>query len=172
MIGRPLRIEWRAGDDGESLKARYQAEKRAEVRQRLHALWLLRTGRQGRQVAEFLGIHERSIQRWVSWYREGGLASVSSHRLGGVGNPSWLSPEQQAEVVLEASLGKWQRAEEARVWIREKFGIEYKPSGIYELLSRLKCKKKAPRPVHVKASKDDQEAWKKGAWRPSSRRLG
>ncbi len=45
MIGRPLKIEWRDGDDEAGLKARYQTEKRAEVRVRLHALWLLRTGR-------------------------------------------------------------------------------------------------------------------------------
>ena len=55
VIGRPLRISWREGDDAPSLKARYQAEKRGAVRQRLHALWLLRLGHRVREVARLQG---------------------------------------------------------------------------------------------------------------------
>lgn len=163
MIGRPLCIDWQEGDDESGLKARYQAEKVTEVRQRLHALWLLRTGRQGCEVARLLGVNERSIQRWVSWYREGGLEAVSAHRLGGVGNVCWLNAEERSEVVSEVAKGKWRTAEDARVWIKDRFGVEYKPSGVYELLQRLNCHPKVPRPIHVKASEEDQESWKKGA---------
>jgi transposase len=163
VIGRPLRIDWREGDDALSLKARYQAEKRGEVRQRLHALWLLRMGRQVREVASLLGVHERSVQYWVAWYRRGGLAEVVAHRLGGVGRRPWLNAEQQAEVLAEAAKGKWRTAADARRWIAERFGVDYKLKGVYELLERLKCKPKVPRPINVNASLEAQEVWKKGA---------
>ncbi len=162
MIGRPLRIEWREGDDEGSLKARYQAEKRTEVRVRLHALWLLRTGRQAREVAGIVGVHERSIQYWVCWYRQGGLDEVGRHRLGGIGKACWLSAQQQAEVVAQAATGAWHTAEDARQWIAQRFQVTYKPKGVYELLERLGCSPKVPRPLHVKASLEEQEAWKKG----------
>ncbi len=163
MIGRPLRIDWREGDDEPGLKARYQAEKRAYVRQRLHALWLLRTRRSIHEVALLLGVHERSVQYWVAWYRRGGLAEVMAHRLGGVGRAPWLTKEQQAEVLAEAAKGKWRTAQDARAWIKERFGVDYTLNGIYELLSRLRCSPKVPRPINPNASLEAQEAWKKGA---------
>ncbi len=163
MIGRPLRIDWQAEDDESGLKARYRAEQRADVRVRLHALWLLRTGRSIREVASLLGVHERSVQYWVAWYRQGGLSEVCAHRLGGIGKPSWLNAEQRASVVAQAATGAWRTAEDARQWIADQFQVQYKRSGVYELLARLKCKPKVPRPLHVKASLEEQEAWKKGA---------
>jgi transposase len=163
VIGRPLRIGWREGDDEPSLKARYQAEKRGDVRQRLHALWLLRTGRRIREVARLLGVHERSVQYWVAWYRRGGLAEVVARRQGGTGRAPWLTREQQAEVLAEAAKGKWRTAQDARRWIKERFGVDYTLKGVYELLERLKCKPKVPRPINPNASLAAQEAWKKGA---------
>ena len=65
--GRPLVIEWAPADDAARLKGLYRSERRADVRPRLHALWLLRSGRRIREVAAVLGVHERTIQRWVGW---------------------------------------------------------------------------------------------------------
>jgi transposase len=163
VIGRPLRIDWREGDDAASLKARYQAEKRGAVRQRLHALWLLRLGHRVREVALLLGVHERSVQYWVAWYRKGGVPEVVRRRQGGMGKAPWLTREQQAEVLAEAAKGKWRTAQDARRFIAERFGVNYTLKGVYELLERLKCKPKVPRPINPKASLEAQEAWKKGA---------
>jgi transposase len=80
-----------------------------------------------------------------------------------VGKPPWLTAEQQALVVAEAAKGRWRTAEDARRWIAERFQVHYKPSGVYELLERLGCGPKVPRPLHAKASLEEQEAWKRGA---------
>ena len=66
--GRPFRIEWRAEDTAEALQAAYRTEKRTEQRLRLHGLWLLRAGRRLEEVGAVLGVHYRTIQRWVAWY--------------------------------------------------------------------------------------------------------
>ena len=58
--GRPFRIEWRAEDTAEALQAAYRAERRVDQRQ-----WLLRTGRSLKEVAAVLGVHYRTVQRWV-----------------------------------------------------------------------------------------------------------
>ncbi len=71
MRGRPFEVAWQESDTLETLKRAYQKERDPEVRTRLHGLWLLRCGWHLDKVAEALGIHYRSVQRWVAWYRQG-----------------------------------------------------------------------------------------------------
>lgn len=161
--GRPLRIDWWDEDTADHLKQLYQAETRRDVRPRLHALWLLRTGHRIRAVAQVLGVHERNVQRWVGWYREGGRPAVMGHRRQGAGKVAWLSGEQQAQVVAQAGTGTFRTAAEVRQWVAETFGIQYSEGGMYALLGRLRLHPKVPRPVNPKADLAEQAAWKKGA---------
>lgn len=55
--GRPFVVAWREGDAEEALREAYRTERRVDVRQRLQALWLLRSGeRRLREVAAVLGV--------------------------------------------------------------------------------------------------------------------
>ena len=168
--GRPLVIAWAAEDDAERLKRLYQAETRRDIRPRLHALWLLRTGRRIREVAAVLGVHERNVQRWVRWYREGGVATVMAHRRQGPGKPARLTAAQQQQVATEVETGRFRTVAQIRRWVAETFGVTYTVGGMYSLLARLRCAPKVPRPLHVKADLDEQERWKKGASRRRSPR--
>ena len=161
--GRPFRVEWRAEDTAEALHAAYRAEKRPEPRQRVQGLWLLRTGRPLAEVAAVLGVHYRSVQRWAAWYRQGGLAAVTAPRAGGHGQPARLSPAQQAELADQVATGRFRTAAEIRDWIAREYGVEYQVGGVYDLLERLRCRPKVPRPLHAKADPAEQERWKKGA---------
>jgi transposase len=163
MAGIRVQIAWEEQDTPEALRGRYRNEEEGEVRSRLHALWLLRTGWNMEQVAEIVGVHYRTVQRWVGWYRHGGVAEVCVHHSGGQGQPAWLTPEQEAAVAEEAAKGAFTTAAEARRWVAEQFGVTYRPKGIYGLLRRVRCRPKVPRPVHTKADLAAQEAWKKGA---------
>ena len=96
--GRKLRVEWGAGDDAASLYARYRRERRADVRPRLHGLWLVRTGHTTRGASEVLGVDERTVQRWLAWYRAGGLAPLEGRHAGSQGAPSFLTVEQKTEL--------------------------------------------------------------------------
>ncbi len=161
--GRPFQVEWRAEDPVEALQAAYRAEKRPEQRQRLHGLWLLRTGRTLAEVAAVLGVHYRTVQRWATWYRVGGRAAVTTPRAGGHGQPARLSPEQQAALAEQVATGRFRTAAEIRDWITATYGVEYTVGGVYDLLARLRCRPKVPRPLHAKADLAEQERWKKGA---------
>src|SRR5213079_143775 len=101
--GRKLVIEWAAEDDAAGLQARYRRERQADVRPRLHGLWLPRTGRSARETAGVLGVHERTVQRWIGWYRAGGVAAASGRHAGGQGAPARLSAEQRAELADEVA---------------------------------------------------------------------
>ena len=161
--GRPFRIEWRAEDTPERLLARYRAEKDGTVRARLHGLWLLRRGRRLQEVAAVLGVHYRTVQQWAAWYRVGGVPAVTAPRAGGRGQPARLSPEQQAALAEQVATGRFRTAAEIRAWIAAEYGVEYKVGGVYDLLERLRCRPKVPRPLHVKADPAEQERWKRGA---------
>ena len=55
MIGRPFQVDWDPEDTPEALRAAYRAQQDTMLRTRLHALWLLRSGRRMREVSTVLG---------------------------------------------------------------------------------------------------------------------
>ena len=168
--GRPLAVEWASEDDAASLQARYRRERRADVRPRLHGLWQVRAGRSARAAAEVLGVHERTVTRWLGWYRAGGLAAVEGRHAGGQGAPAFLTVEQRAELAEEVATGRFRTAAEIRRWVEERWGVAYTEGGMYALLGRLRCAPKVPRPLHAKADTVAQARWKKGGSRRPSRR--
>jgi transposase len=165
MSGKPFVMTWAAEDSEAALKARYRAEADSQQRLRLHGLWLLRQGQPVAAVAAAVGVHRRTVERWVDWYRhEGGLAGVRAHRQGGVGQPPRLTREQQEQVGDIVATGRFRTAAEIGRWIADTYGVTYRPGGVADLLRRLRCHPKVPRPLHEKADLAAQAAWKGGAW--------
>ena len=161
MHGRPFEVTWRESDTPEALKSVYQRERDPEVRTRLQGLWLLRCGWQLGTVAEATGTHYRSVQRWVAWYRQGGLPEVMGHKMGGPGRQPWLRLEEETQVSDAVATGRFQAAWEVRDWIKQQYGASYTLGGVYNLLKRLKCSPKARRLIHTKTTQV-QVTWKKG----------
>jgi transposase len=163
-----LAIVWQ--DEADALYRRYRQEPKPDLRPRWHALWLLRTGTTAREAARVLGVHERSVQQWLAWYRAGGMGEVAAHRKAGKGSRARLTADQQAAVVAEAATGCFRTAAEVVRWVEETFGVVYTVSGMHQLLRRLRCQPKVPRPLAENADLVVQEAWKKGGVaRPSVR---
>ena len=128
---------------------------------RLHALWLVRRGESPTAVAA-VGVSRRSVQRWLGWYRAGGLARVRSPRRGGPGKPCFLTPAQQERLVAEAATGMFRTGQAVRDWIEDRFGVAYTVAGVYTLMERLGLRLKVPRPQHPQVDPQAQAAWKKG----------
>ena len=172
MPGKRFVMDWAAEDTEAALKAAYRAEADGKRRLRLQGLWLLRSGRPVDAVAAAVEVHRRTVERWIDWYRhEGGRSGVLAHREGGVGQPSRLTAEQQEQFAAEVATGRFRTAAEIGRWISATFGVTYQPGGVQDLLGRLKCHPKVPRPLHEKADLAAQEAWKKGGSVPPSRGL-
>ena len=165
MGGRPLRIDWE--EDAAALHRRYRREGDPELRTRWHGLWLVRGGASLREAARALGVDERSVRRWVAWYRRGGLAEVGRHRRGGrAGRPARLTAEQQGRLLAEAGQGTFRTAAEAARWAEATLGARYTARGMRALLQRLRCRPKVPRPIAARADPAAQAAWKRGASPP------
>ena len=162
MTGRSFHVDWDPEDTPETLRAAYRAERDTMLRTRLHALWLLRTGRRMDEVASVVGVHYRTLQRWVSWYRGGGLTEVLSHRMKGLGQPRFLSEEQERELTEEVGSGRFRTGGEVREWIESEYGVSFRLGSVYSLLARLGCSPRVPRGLHMKADLRKQESWKRG----------
>ena len=161
MPGRKMKVQWR--HDEASLKELYLKEQDFRIRMRLQALWLLRRGYSLAQTAEVVGVHLRTVGRWLFWYRQGGIEALRSHRQGGDGRSPYLTSEQVSKLCERASAEGFFTIHEAVEWVWEQFGVRYTYWGMRSLFRRLGFVKKVPRPISAKASPQAQQAWKKGA---------
>jgi transposase len=158
---RRLQVEWQ--EDETALKKRYLAEKDAQNRTRLQALWQLRCGRTIEEAAAVVGKNPRTVQDWVAWYRQGGLAEVLRHRHGGHGGKvSRLTTAQLRGLYDAATAGEISRLQDGIRWAEEQHGVQYTYGGMRSVFGRIGLRQKVPRPRNPKARAEDQAAWKKG----------
>lgn len=159
-MGRKLKIEWQ--HTASELRQRYQQERNSERKVRLQALWQLRLGNPLKDIADLIGMSYRTLQNWVGWYRNGGLAEVLQ-RIKGHGNqgrPSKLNTVQQKALVAKTTLGSFRNVWDAIEWVRDRWKVRYSYSGLFKRLKRLKCRLKVPRPRSIKTDVEAQEEWK------------
>ncbi|MBV9775168.1 MAG: winged helix-turn-helix domain-containing protein [Gemmatimonadetes bacterium] len=162
MAGVIRRLEW--SESAEELYALYQAERDLRQRQRLQALWLVRQGRTETEAAHETGIGRRTLARWLSWYRRGGLPEVL-RRVPGHGAPGSegrLTQEQQKELYDRSAAGEFRSTPQMRDWVETQWGVSYRVSGMVSVRERLKIRPKVPRPQAAKADPARQEGWKRG----------
>lgn len=170
-MARRVGVAWAEG--AEELRERFAAEPDAAKRKRLQALWLVRDGRSVAEAGRLAGVGGRTVERWLGWYRAGGLAEVlrrvPGH--GARGAPGRLTEGQRAALLARAAEGAFRTYDEAREWVAEAFGVAYSYQGMYSVLARMRVHPKVPRPMAAKADPAAQEAWKEGGSpRPSGRR--
>jgi transposase len=161
-MSKPVAVTWM--ETAEELERRYRAERDLERRKRLGALWRVRRGDRVGDAARLVGVGERSVFRWLDWYRAEGLAGVlrrvPGH--GALGQPHRLSAEQRTELLARCAQGEFHTFEQARAWLAATFGVPYRPGGLYTALRRLGVRPKVPRPVAEKADRAAREAWRAG----------
>ena len=130
MIGRPLRIDWHERDTPDRLKEGYQSQADINIRTRVYLLWLVRSGWQIKAASEAVGSHCRSAQRWIERYRGGGLDVVVSRKMGGVGQPRFLSDDQESRLFEEVGSGRFRTAGKIADWVESEYGVRFKGNSI------------------------------------------
>ncbi len=136
MRGRPLVVDWI--ESPETFQALQERERNGHRRARLQALQLLRGGASIGEAGRVVGVDYRTVQRWVSWYRQGGLESVLRRTPGyaAPGRPSLLTEAQIADLVGRSLRGEFRTVSDAVHWSEDKFGVKYTYTGMYALLAR------------------------------------
>jgi transposase len=161
-MSKPVAVAWR--ETAEELRERYVVEGDVSRRKRLQVLWLVRRGDVPGEAGRLAGVGLRTVERWLGWYRVGGLDEVlrrvPGHGPGG--RTCRLSAGQQDALVRVCAEGTFRTCDEARAWVATEYGVAYRPSGFWTVLARLGVHPKVPRPVAEKADLAAQEAWKQG----------
>ena len=161
-MSKPVAVAWR--ETAEELRERYVVERDVERRKRLQALWLVRRGDAPAGAGRLAGVGARTVERWLGWYRGGGidevLRRVPGH--GTVGPARRLGAEQERLLVAACAEGRFRTCDEAREWVASEYGVAYRPCGFWTVLARLVVHPKVPRPVAEKSDPAAQEAWRQG----------
>lgn len=160
-MGRRLQVEWR--EASEELKQKYRQEKHAQRKERLLVLWHLREGQRVEDVAAMIGGSCRVIQRWLAWYRMGGLGEVLRRVTGHTssGQEAYLNQVQQKALVARVKLGDFATVWDVLAWVKARWGIVYSYEGMRSVLKRNRLGLKVPRPQSEKADGITQAAWQK-----------
>ena len=115
------------------------------------------------EVSNFLGIHIRTLERWVHNYKSAGIDQMISDKPKNK-QSKIITPEihkgleQRVHDPKNPFLGYW----EAQVWVNETYGVEVKYQRIREYLKQhFKTKLKAPRKSHYKKDVKAEEAFLK-----------
>ena len=160
-MGRRLEVEWQ--ESAEELKQKYRAEKHPQRRERLFTLWHLCSGKPIREMSAMTGTNERVIQRWVAWYRRGGLVEVlrrvTGH--GTVGTAAYLNSLQQKALAARVKLGDFRTVWDVIAWVEGRWGIRYSYEGMRSVMKRNQCVLKVPRPQSAQANPQQQDKWQK-----------
>lgn len=118
------------------------------------------------QIADIFQVSPRSIFRWVTKFKEQGVAGLRDQPKGHM--RSKLNDKQK--IVIEEWLINGRNASGERIhWtlgklkreIKKEFDIEIGPTPLWKHIRGMGLVLKKPRPVHAKASKEEQEEFKK-----------
>ena len=114
-------------------------------------------------IAQSLGKHRNTVQRWLSKYRNGGLESMlkikqSPGRVRVI--PQWA--ENALAKRLESPEEGFTSYGQVQQWLQEKLGVEAKYHAVDQMTRyRLKAKLKVPCPQYKKQNQKQREAKKK-----------
>jgi transposase len=118
------------------------------------------------QIADIFQVSQRSIFRWVTKFKEQGVAGLRDQPKGHM--RSKLNDEQK--IVIEEWLITGKNASGGPThWtlnklkreIEKEFDIEIGTTPLWKHIRGMGLVLKKPRPVHAKANKEDQEGFKK-----------
>lgn len=99
------------------------------------------------QIAEQMGRSMTTIQTWFDNYRNHGIEGLEPST-SARGFASALEGKAQKELKKKLMKGSFRRSEDARVWLKKRYGISFSQSHVRALLGKLGARLKVVRPRH------------------------
>jgi transposase len=138
------------------------------------AIWLTHLGPYAaHQIADMLQVSCQAVWLWVGQYNKHGPAGLERRGRGGRrwAFLSWAQEENLlAEFFAQAAQGSILTAPALQPRVERAVGRKVSPDYVYRLLHRHGWRKLGPRPRHVQADPEAQEAFKKNSPRSSRKR--
>lgn len=160
-----MRIDYRQriSEGEEELLALEQQLRGRRTAVRVQVLRLLKSGqvRSLEAAAPLVGYSSRQLQKWWRQYRTGGIGAVLEMKPQ-LGRQSRMTDEAYAALSEEMIAGRIATLKDARRYLGEEQGIEYRSlNGVWRQLRKRGAKLKTGRRRHRRADEEKQEAFKK-----------
>ena len=157
----------------DELFARYRQSTNAVDKTHWQILWWRAQGRGTKEVAQLVGYRPDWIRRIVRDYNARGPEAVGDGRANN-GSAPMLDQTQQEELLSllmgPAPDGGLWTAPKVAQWMSEQLGRPVRQQRGWDYMCRLDLSTQSPRPRHVEADAEAQEAFKKNSpmsWPPS-----
>jgi len=115
------------------------------------------------EVSDSLGVHIRTLERWVNAYKSGGVLQML-HNKPKDKQSKIITPEIHKAIEQRVNdshnpfLGYW----DAQSWVNQEYGVDIKYQRIREyLIQHFKTKLKTPRKSHYKKDEQAEKAFLK-----------
>ncbi|HEY9624972.1 MAG TPA: helix-turn-helix domain-containing protein [Crinalium sp.] len=148
----------------DELKQLLRSQRAASGKERIHLLYLLKSkqAKTVQEAASMLGRHRATVQEWLKQYRKGGIEELlkSRPRSGRPrAIPAWAVSALQKRLEEPQGFDGYQAICD---WLKSQLGIVAEYKTVHQLVHyRLQASPKVPRPVSVKQSSEQLEAYKK-----------
>ena len=150
-MSRPLNIF--ILETADELKQLMHAQQKPKLKERIHALYLLKNGRAKKlqDLVDFLGRSTSTIESWLTRYRKGGLLGLLAWNYHG-GQPPAIPEPVLTELREKLSQPQgFKSYGEIQHWLREEYGLEIHYKTVHQTVHyKLKAKLKVARPTHIK----------------------
>ncbi len=140
-------------EDLKELRSLSKSQKSLQKQKRIVALLRIKASKdETRQdLSNYLGVHIRTLERWVNRYKTGGIEGLLSDKPRRIGSKI-ISEEIHAGLAKRVNdpknsfKGYW----DAQQWIKREYGIEVKYQRVREyLIQHFGTKVKSPRKSHI-----------------------
>jgi transposase len=137
------------------------------AKRRKRGLKLLEQGKSPIEVAERLGVKERSVRRWRQEAKD---PKPKSERRPG--RPAHLTGEQLQQLQQELLRGAYAQGYAEDYWtlerighlIWEKFGVRYGSSGVWYVMDRLGWSSQKVQRLAIQRDEEKIVSWKQRVW--------
>lgn len=115
------------------------------------------------QLADYLGVHIRTLERWLNSYKSGGVSELLTdkpkNKQSKIVTPAiHKGLERRVNDPHNPFLGYW----DAQNWVNQEYGVEISYHRVREyLIQHFKTKLKTPRKSHYKKDEEAEKAFLK-----------
>jgi transposase len=158
----------------EELVGMYREEKDGRAKIRLLAAILRKEGKTLKEISDIIKYPLTTIKGWLHGMYERGIERA--HPIKQSGRPRELAEKELRELDLILSEPPTRQNLPLNFWdtklviqfVKERYGVEYSYVQMWRILRRLGFTCRKPRPVHRKASRPQQETFKKTSGKGSA----
>jgi transposase len=130
-------------------------------RERLNAVRLGMEGELGLgEIARQTGRSRATIQTWFDLYRQHGIGRLCGHSAAKAGRKCALGARAEKELRKKLAKGSFRRVDDARGWLKSRFGLDKPQSTVRRWLGKLGAGLKVVRPRHPKSDPGARSAFR------------